>query len=60
MDFDLEAGGFTIVVILRWDYGLCGIGIPDTRVEAKDEVGPGCDRSISISMGTSMEDEDVY
>jgi len=33
LDFDLEAGGFTIVVILKLNYGLWVSGLTDTRVD---------------------------
>jgi hypothetical protein len=37
LDFDLEAGGFTIVVILRLNYGLW-YRVPDTGVEESGSV----------------------
>jgi hypothetical protein len=43
LDFDLEAGGFTIVVILLVELWTLGIGKSDTRV---DEVDFGCVRTI--------------
>jgi hypothetical protein len=33
LDFDLEAGGFTIVVILGVELWTLGIGLSDTRVD---------------------------